>query len=177
MVPMTAPPMMPDDIEDDEIEDFGQIDDEDEDSSCYDLTGMSEKLQSIPKETIQVTPKEVVLPPVNSGAPDQNGFTKFESIPPNEFTNFENISPGLNSTELRVEQLPPDGKSDHDENDEIPNSLNSEIHIPNSLNNKIHIPTNTISSIEPTNDEPKTAFDTANSIDVELNSTVEPNNF
>lgn len=38
-VPMTPPPMMPDDIEDDEIEDFGQIDDEDEDSSCYDLTG------------------------------------------------------------------------------------------------------------------------------------------
>ena len=160
---------------------------------------MSEKLQSIPKETIQVTPKEVVLPPVNSGAPDQNGFTNFENIPPNEFTNFEtippneftnfeNIPPGLNSTELRGEQLPPDGKSDHDENDEIPNSLNSEFHIPNtlnsgiqipnSLNNKIHIPTNTISSIESTNDEPKTAFDTtANSIDVELNSTVEPNNF
>ena len=138
---------------------------------------MSEKLQSIPKETIQVTPKEVVLPPVNSGAPDQNGFTKFENIPPNEFTNFENIPLGLNSTELRVEQLPPDGKSDHDENDEIPNTLNSEIHIPNSLNSKIHIPTNTISSIESTNDEPKTAFDTANSIDVKLNSTVEPNNF
>ena len=133
---------------------------------------MSEKLQSIPKETIQGTPKEVVLP-------DQNGFTNFENIPPNEFTNFENIPPDLNSTELRGEQLPPDGKSDHDENDEIPNTLNSEIHIPNSLNNKIHIPaTNTISSIESTNlDEPKTAFDTANSIDVELNSTVEPNNF
>ena len=102
---------------------------------------MSEKLQSIPKETIQVTPKEVVLPPVNSGAPDQNGFTNFENIPPNEFTNFENIPTGLNSTELRGEQLPPDGKSDHDENDEIPNTLNSEFHIPNSLNNKIHIPT------------------------------------
>ena len=88
------------------------------------------------------------------------------------------LAPGLNSTELRGEQLPPDGKSDHDENDEIPNTLNSEIHIsPNSLNNEIHIPTNTISSIEPTNDEPKTAFDTANSINVELNSTVEPNNF
>ena len=109
---------------------------------------MSEKLQSIPKETIQGAPKEVVLPP----APDQNGFTNFENIPPNEFTNFEtippneftnfeNIPPSLNSTELRGEQLPPDGKSDHDENDEIPNSLNSEIHIPNSLNNKIHIPT------------------------------------
>ena len=150
------------------------------------FTGMSEKLQSIPKETIQGAPKEVVLPP----APDQNGFTNFENIPPNEFTNFENIPPnefpnfenippGLNSTELRGEELPPDGKSDHDENDEIPNTLNSEIHIPNSLNNKIHIPaTNTISSIESTNlDEPKTAFDTANSIDVELNSTVEPNNF
>ena len=150
------------------------------------FTGMSEKLQSIPKETIQGAPKEVVLPP----APDQNGFTNFENIPPNEFTNFEtvppneftnfeNIPPDLNSTELRGEQLPPDGKSDHDENDEIPNTLNSEIHIPNSLNNKIHIPgPNTISSIESTNlDEPKTAFDTANSIDVELNSTVEPNNF
>ena len=88
------------------------------------------------------------------------------------------LAPGLNSTELRGEQLPPDGKSDHDENDEIPNTLNSEIHIsPNSLNNEIHIPSNTISSIEPTNDEPKTAFDTANSINVELNSTVEPNNF
>ena len=145
--------------------------------------GMSEKLQSIPKETIQVTPKEVVLPP------DQNGFTNFEKIPPNEFNNFENIPPdeftklenipsGPNSTELRGEQLPPDGKSDHDENDEIPNALNSEIHIPNSLNDEIHIPTNTISStIEPTNDEPKTAFDTANSIDVEQNSTIEPNNF
>ena len=148
---------------------------------------MSEKLQSIPKETIQVTPKEVVLPPVNSGATDQNGFTNFENIPPNEFTNFENIPPGLNSTELRGEQLPPDGKSDHDENDEIPNALNSEIQIPNSLNseiqipnsldNQIHIPTNTITSIETTNDEPKTAFDIANSIDVELNSNVEPNNF
>ena len=150
------------------------------------FTGMSEKLQSIPKETIQGAPKEVVLPP----APDQNGFTNFENIPPNEFTNFENIPPnefpnfenippGLNSTELRGEELPPDGKSDHDENDEIPNTQNSEIHIPNPLNNKIHIPaTNTISRIEPTNlDEPKTAFDTANSIDVELNSTVEPNNF
>ena len=156
---------------------------------------MSEKLQSIPKETIQGAPKEVVLPP----APDQNGFTNFENIPPNEFTNFEsippnefpnfeNIPPGLNSTELRGEQLPPDGKSDHDENDEIPNTLNSEVHIPNSLNseikipnslnNKIHIPaTNTKSSIESTNDEPKTAFDPANSIDVELNSTVKPYNF
>ena len=39
-VPMTPPPMMPDDIEDlDEIEDFGQIEDDDEDSSSYDLTG------------------------------------------------------------------------------------------------------------------------------------------
>ena len=38
-VPMTPPPMMPDDIEDDEIEDFGQIEDYDEDSSSYDLTG------------------------------------------------------------------------------------------------------------------------------------------
>ena len=40
-VPMTPPPMMPDDdMEDlDEIEDFGQIEDEDEDSSSYDLTG------------------------------------------------------------------------------------------------------------------------------------------
>jgi len=95
-VPMTPPPMMPDDIEDlDEIEDFGQIEDEDEDSSSYDLTGMSEKLQSIPKETIQVAPKEVALPPVPSG-PDQNGFL----------------------TELRGEQIPPDGKSDH-ENDEF----------------------------------------------------------
>ena len=73
---------------------------------------------------------------------------------------------------MRDEQLPPDGKSDHDENDEIPNTLNSEIHIPKSPNNKIHIPT-----IESTNDEPKTAFDTANSIDVEQNSTIEPNNF
>ena len=97
---------------------------------------MSEKLQSIPKETIQGAPKEVVLPP----APDQNGFTNFENIPPNEFTNFENIPPSLNSTELRGEQLPPDGKSDHDENDEIPNSLNSEFHIPNTLNSEIHIP-------------------------------------
>ena len=37
------------------------------------FSGMSEKLQSIPKETIQVAPKEVALPPVPSG-PDQNGF-------------------------------------------------------------------------------------------------------
>ena len=45
MMSSSPPPMMPDEIEDDEngdfgqIGDFGQMDDEDEDSSSYDLTG------------------------------------------------------------------------------------------------------------------------------------------
>ena len=96
----SPPPMMPDDdfIEED-VDEFGHLDeDEDEDSAAFDLTGkqnsststfdliqqvpdfilgMSAKLQSIPKETIQVAPKEVVLP--------TNGVIDFdESLKPPE---------------------------------------------------------------------------------------------
>lgn len=109
---------------------------------------MSEKLQSISKETIQVTPKEVVLPPVatTSGAiSEQNGFL----------------------TELRGEQLPPDGKSDH-ENEEIgqnaPQKANfDESHIPKVEN-----------TIEQT-DDPKTAFVTNLIIEQNSDTEVLPN--
>lgn len=76
MVSSSPPPMIPDDIEDIEDDDEFVLQhtsqDEDEDSSSYDLTGLSEKIHSIPKEAIQVAPKEVALP--------QNGL--INEIPP-----------------------------------------------------------------------------------------------
>jgi hypothetical protein len=96
MVSASPPPMIPDDIEDlEDTDEFNNgLEDEDEDSSSFDLTGLSEKLHSIPKETIFVAPREV------RNDPDPlimitNGFLDFRN------------------------QVPPDGKSDHGDQDDV----------------------------------------------------------